>query len=50
MAGIQAPCEVLFTEESVVMEMPVAETRYLLAKYPYVEALMTDRSGFVLEM
>ena len=50
MAGIQAPCEVLFTEESVVMEMPVAETRYLLAKYPYVEALMADRSGFVLEM
>lgn len=50
MAGTQAPCEVLFTAESVLMEMPVAETRYLLAKYPYIEYMMKDKKGFVIEV
>lgn len=50
MAGSQAPYEVLFTAESVLMEMPVAETRYLLAKYPYIEQAMADRMGFVIEV
>ena len=50
MAGDPAPCEVLFTAESVLMEMPVAETRYLLAKYPYIEQLMKEREGFVIGM
>lgn len=50
MAGTQAPCEVLFTAESVLMEMPVAETRYLLAKYPYIEDMMKDKKGFVIEV
>lgn len=42
--------EVLFTEESVVLEMPIAETRYLLSKYPEVEEFMRDRSGYVLTL
>jgi signal-transduction protein with cAMP-binding, CBS, and nucleotidyltransferase domain len=50
MAGTQAPCEVLFTAESVLMEMPVAETRYLLAKDPYIEDMMKDKKGFVIEV
>ena len=50
MAGTQAPCEVLFIAESVLMEMPVAETRYLLAKYPYIEDMMKGKEGFVIEV
>lgn len=50
MAGSQAPYEVLFTAESVLMEMPVAETRYLLAKYPYIEDMMHGKEGFVIEI
>jgi len=50
MAGAPAPFEVLFTAESVLMEMPVAETRYLLAKYPYIEELMNGKEGFVIEV
>ena len=50
MAGTQAPCEVLFTAESVLMEMPVAETRYLLAKYPSIEDMMRGKEGFVIEV
>jgi len=32
------------------MEMPVAETRYLLAKYPYIEDMMRGKEGFVIEV
>ncbi|MDG1253018.1 MAG: hypothetical protein P8N56_05000 [Schleiferiaceae bacterium] len=42
--------EVLFTEESIVLEMPIAETRYLLSKYPQVEDFMKERSGYVLSL
>lgn len=40
--------EVLFTEESVVLEMPVAETRYLMSQFPALESFMNEAQGYVV--
>ena len=42
--------EVLFTEESVVLEMPVAETRYLMSQFPALETFMAAAQGYVVEL
>ena len=50
MHGQISEFEVLFTEESVVLEMPVSETRYLLGQFPELETFMDSSCGYVVQM